>query len=168
MHVLILGLPGSGKGVLAEKLSERFGYEVIGMDRHRYGENWRKKSMEEFRISLMNEINKDDKPKIIEGVYNDEVRIKVVQDLLPFIRKILIIRPESLEVTIAQLIDRSINRFIGKENAGTCIESSKDRACLVIDNVQNYEENVDVLLGDFSDNPKVIFDNIDALAFCNF
>ena len=168
MHVLILGLPGSGKGVLAEKLRERFGYEVIGMDRCRYGENWRKKSFEEFRISLMNEINKDDNPKIIEGAYNDEVRIKVVQELLPLIKKILIIRPESLEVTIAQLIDRSINRFIGKEKSGTCIESSKDRACLVIDNVQNYQSNVDVLSNHFSQNPKATFDNRDALAFFDF
>ena len=164
MHVLILGLPGSGKGVLAEKLSERFGYEVIGMDRYRYGENWRKKSLEEFRTDLFNAINKDNKPKIIEGAYNDGVRIQVVQELLPFVKKILIIRPESLETTIAQLIDRSINRFTGKEKSGSCIESSKDRACLVIHNVQNYEENVDLLRGDFSDNSKAIFNNRDTLA----
>ena len=170
MHILVLGLPGSGKGVLARRLREKYGFEVIGMDMYRYGENWRKKSVDEFLADLLNVINKDEKTKIIEGAYNDSTRIKVVQELISrnLVQQVLVIKPESLEITIAQLIDRSINRAMGKEGAGCCIEgagccieSSLDRARLVIHNVQNYQTNVEALYRDFAET--AIFDNREAL-----
>ena len=169
MNILILGLAGSGKTTLANKLSLKLGYEVISLDTYRYGPNWQKKDFDEFRNGVMAAINKDTGcPKIIESVYNDsdstKARIRIIQELLPVIKHIYIIKPESLEIIAAQLIDRCIERALLKEKGlPTIIEKPLDRARLLISNITMYEQNVNMLMEDFKTDMRVVLLSRDEL-----
>ena len=159
-HILILGLAASGKTTLAKRLKEITGFDVISFDDHRYGNNWVKKSLSEFRQSVLHAINLNDTPKIIETTYNDgtdstHARGIIISELIPCIKKILIIKPQPLEIVVAQLIDRSINRVLKIEPQGSCEEKSLDRSRLVMKNIEYYNQNVN-FLNDFAKNYECI------------
>ena len=148
-NIIITGLAGSGKSILAKKLKKITGEgEIITCDNFRYkkGQGWIKKNLKEYKNSILNEVNKNDNLKILEGSYYDgsdpeHMRMIVFQDLLYKCQYVFIIQPIDKVDQIAKLIDRSINRVIGKEPHGTCEETSTSRARLIIKNVENYERN---------------------------
>ncbi len=161
-HILILGLAGSGKSTLAKLIGEKLKYDVISLDNYRYRSGWQKRTLEDFKEKTFNAVNGDNNRKVIESTYYDgtdpsQARMKIISEMLPYIEKIFIIDPESLEITISRLIDRSINRALGKEPQGACVESSMNRSKLIIKNVTYYTDNVDHLFKNFLGNEKVIF-----------
>lgn len=151
-NILILGLAASGKTTLANEISKMNNYNVIHVDKYRYYcGTWNKKPIQEFIDEILDELKKTNKPSIIETSYNDasdptNARIKLVEELKPFCKFILIIKPETLQKHIGQIIDRSIKRACGQEEQGANIEDSNSRACLVIKCVNNYDNNVNKLI----------------------
>lgn len=142
-NILILGLAGAGKTTLAHKLASKLGYEVVSLDTYRYGPGWKKRDFMDFRESVLNAVRITSCPKVIESVYSDPSRIAVIRELLPTIWRIYIIEPESLETISSQLIDRCIERAIAHEKGlPTVVETSLDRARLLISNITMYDENV--------------------------
>ncbi len=142
-NILILGLAGAGKTTLATKLAKKLGYEVLSLDTYRYGPGWSKVAFKDFRKDVFDAACASPIPKVIESVYDDNSRIAIINELLPTVGKCYIIKPESLETIAAQLIDRCIERVLAREKGlPAIIETSLDRARLLISNITLYEDNV--------------------------
>jgi adenylate kinase family enzyme len=153
-NILILGLAGSGKTTLARKIAEKNSYQLINVDNYRYVENWQKKDKNEFIKDVMAVIISNNSPKVIETSYNDasdpqNSRIELVEILLAECSNVYIIKSTDKIGHIENLINRSINRAIGKESQGSCVESSRNRAQLVVKCVENYDNNVKKIMDRF-------------------
>lgn len=122
---------------------------MIKGDDYLYGDNWSMKSYEEFRDNLFAAINKDGTPKIIASIYyngadpveNRQIRVLNEMVVNKMVNQVYILILDK-ETQAARLIDRSFNRLLKKEDAGTCVETSASRGCLLAWSMTNYDKNV--------------------------
>ena len=144
-HIIITGLPASGKTTLAKKISLETGYPVIHCDQFIYLENWIKKPYETYREDILKAISGDSTPKIIEGTYYDaddieNRRARLFHELLIQTKLVIILEIEQ-KTQVSRLINRCINRELGKEDQGICKETDDSRAELLIRAVKNYDSS---------------------------
>lgn len=145
--VFITGLAASGKTTLAKQKAAKRDASLISLDDHIFGENWQRRSYAAYRASVMHDlINANNDVAVVEGVcYNStddqDQRAKVATDLLNFgsVKQVIIFRPTNIYDHVARIIDRSIRRANGLES-GTCVETSINRARMVVKAVRQYED----------------------------
>jgi len=147
-HIIITGLAGCGKTIIATDLSGKLGFPVLHCDDFRFGPNWFRKTYEDYSAGLLAAVYADDQPKIIEGAYYDahdpeHCRMRAFHELIKGgqVKEIYIVFSNKI-TQVSQLIDRCIGRANGTIPQGTCVESSHNRACLLIKAIENYDTNV--------------------------
>lgn len=172
-YIVITGLAGSGKTTLAKAIASKYNLDCIHIDDFRYGENWKKKSFDEFKNDLFNHTKKCKTDLVVvEGTYHDphdenNSRIKVHHQLWNDACMLIILKIDKLK-RIGRLIDRSIKRVLNQDS-GSCSETTSSRARLMIKNIendtimnqeldngakyasQNYDMNVKIINDDYSE-----------------
>lgn len=151
--IIVTGLPGTGKSVVAERLANEHHGLLVNCDSHRYGENWSKKPFLVYHDAIMRQLSQGGL-KVIEGSYYDahdaeHARMRVFNELVQTyptqVQVFMIKSPKDVTSLVAALIDRSVRRATGAESSGTCPESSMARAKLVMKNIRNFEANCNYL-----------------------
>lgn len=145
--ILITGLGGSGKTTLAEQLAKHMNLKTIRTDDYKFGENWRRKSWQEYFDALMGDIDFEKGRYVVEGIFystgdNENQSQRMFHYLLQYSTCVIVIDPDEKVEHAASLIDRSIRRYTGEEPQGTCVESRENRARLLIRCIESYDRNV--------------------------
>jgi hypothetical protein len=145
-HIIVTGLGGSGKTTFARTL----GLKVVHCDNHRFGENWSKRTPDEYYRGVKDELAAES--CAIEGICNDisdpeNARFVLFKDLIESgkIVKFCYFESVSLQSQMENLIARSLGRALGTEPQGTCVETPADIARMLIKSVNGYESNVSKL-----------------------
>lgn len=146
-YIVITSLVGSDTTSLAKRIASYLNVPCIHMDEFAFGDNWYRKTYDEFKNGITTRINfLDCDTVVIEGVYCD-VRKKYINEVIQNTKLIIYLKVDKI-TRVGRLIDRCINRAIGVDK-GCCTETTLSRAKLLIKTIEtdeslNNELSVDI------------------------
>lgn len=126
--VVIVGLVGgSGKTTVATNLENKYGITRIGLDRLTYGENWMRRSKEDFEKEFREEIKKD--KYVLDGVFSDlknEKRQELLEEVMNNEADLVLYFYTPSLVSIWRKLLRSFKRATGIVESGAATESLRN------------------------------------------
>ena len=157
--IIVTGPAGSGKSTYVENYSD---YEIIHLDKYRYGPKWLKLSYEEFKNNVFDELFKDDNDKVIDGAYFDvnddeQARNRLIDELIPMCNTKLVIFIFEHELTqVTRILNRSFERIREHTtNESGNVEDASSVARLIHKNVINFDRIKNKYLELYNNNKEI-------------
>ena len=140
----VVGVGGSGKTTYANEIA--CGRPVIHVDSFWFepGTNWKRRTASKV-IDEATKALDTDKDVIIEGVCDPTV-LEILQNHRERVDTIYY-TSLTKRAMVAALITRSCRRYAGVEpqNSSGCVETHESRADMVLEQIEHYYSNIDVL-----------------------
>ncbi|MBM3203394.1 hypothetical protein FJZ55_05765 [Candidatus Woesearchaeota archaeon] len=131
----------SYKSTIAKKIAEKFGHKHISIDKLTYKDNWVRRTQEEFRTGLLNEIQLSDK-YVIEGAFEDiknPERETLMRDVVIPNSDIAIYFSVPKSVSLVRKLMRSCKRRLGLEYSDVAHESLKNIKEMIMKTINHYD-----------------------------